>query len=208
VVNWQRAIVMDLLDRADVLEYYDCAVSSVSATFALPAVVRSRWRSSGAARAGGAGVPLNRRNIMTRDRNRCCYCGVEAAHAREPLTLDHIVPTSRGGENSWTNLVTCCMPCNQRKGDKLLKQLPGWRLRTQPREPSPWELDLVLAAIGAGDARSTPEEWQGYLPAAKARPGEAWTDVETPPCAPSRTPPPLLPGPNFCPRPPSPRRRV
>lgn len=55
---------------------------------------------------------------------------------------------SKGGKNSWENLVTACAPCNTKKGDKTLKDL-RWKLRKHPKEPSPWELNLVLAAIGA-----------------------------------------------------------
>jgi 5-methylcytosine-specific restriction endonuclease McrA len=62
------------------------------------------------------------------------------------LTLDHVKPLSKGGGNSWENLVTACMSCNQRKGQHTLKQL-GWKLKMNPREPSPFELGVVGVAV-------------------------------------------------------------
>lgn len=63
------------------------------------------------------GVKLNRRNIYARDKSRCQYCG--GKFPTSELTLDHIVPRSRGGGASWTNLVCCCVSCNVRKGGRL-----------------------------------------------------------------------------------------
>jgi hypothetical protein len=65
------------------------------------------------------------------------YCGCQ-----RDLTLDHVVPVSLGGVNSWTNLVTACMACNQRKGNKSLAQL-GWSLPCLPREPTPQEVGVI-----------------------------------------------------------------
>lgn len=179
---------MDLLSKADVLEYYDATVSSVSAEFFLPAVMRARTYLSGR-KVGRLGrVTLNRRNILLRDNFSCQYCGRRGSSG---LTLDHVIPQvhtwtmtrcdfilsfsldamrliffttpyimihrlmkwnvwvqSKGGKNSWSNLVTACSSCNSRKGDQTLKQLK-WKLTKEPKEPSPWELNLVLAALGA-----------------------------------------------------------
>jgi hypothetical protein len=65
------------------------------------------------------------------------YCGCQ-----RDLTLDHVVPVSMGGGNSWANLVTACMACNQRKGNKSLAQL-GWSLPCMPREPTPQEVGVI-----------------------------------------------------------------
>src|SRR5215469_6655135 len=67
-------------------------------------------------------------NILLRDDETCQYCG---KHTRE-LTLDHVVPRSRGGQSTWENLVACCRPCNGRKGNRLLKEV-NMRLLRQPR---------------------------------------------------------------------------
>ena len=62
-------------------------------------------------------VTLSRFNIYRRDDYKCLYCG-----SKDSLTLDHIVPRSKGGKNSWTNLATCCMKCNITKGDRFLEE--------------------------------------------------------------------------------------
>lgn len=77
-------------------------------------------------------VKLNRRNIYARDRSRCQYCGRKFPTSE--LTLDHIVPRSRGGATNWTNLACCCVACNARKGGRM----PGeahMKLIAQPVEP-------------------------------------------------------------------------
>lgn len=69
-----------------------------------------------------------RANIMLRDEETCQYCG---KHSRD-LTLDHVVPRSRGGQSTWENLVACCRACNGRKGSRLLKDV-GMHLIKQPK---------------------------------------------------------------------------
>ena len=63
------------------------------------------------------GTAPTRNLIMKRDGYICSYCG-----AKEQLTIDHILPTSKGGQNTWENMTTCCLKCNSKKGDKLLKE--------------------------------------------------------------------------------------
>jgi 5-methylcytosine-specific restriction endonuclease McrA len=62
-------------------------------------------------------VPMTRQNIYKRDDFKCVYCS-----SKKNLTLDHVFPKSRGGQNNWKNLVTCCFDCNSRKGDKTLEE--------------------------------------------------------------------------------------
>ena len=77
-------------------------------------------------------IRLSRKNIFLRDRQSCQYCG---RHFEEKeLTLDHVVPVSKGGGNSWENLVTCCFKCNNRKGNRTPEQ-SGMRLLRQPKRP-------------------------------------------------------------------------
>ena len=77
-------------------------------------------------------VKFNRRNIYQRDRFRCQYCGDRLP--REDLTIDHIIPRSRGGRSTWTNVVLACSRCNARKGDNLLSQC-NMKLIREPGEP-------------------------------------------------------------------------
>lgn len=76
------------------------------------------------------GVMLSRQNIFRRDGYSCQYCG-----SKQDLTLDHVLPRSRGGKSSWTNLVTACKRCNNKKGD-LTPEEAGMPLRRQPYRPS------------------------------------------------------------------------
>lgn len=160
VIHWQRALCLDLLDRADVLEYYsdeEATVCSVQSSFFLPAVLRTRRYKSSSHKGGShKKIALNRRNIMMRDNFQCVYCG-----AGKELTLDHVIPQSKGGENSWENLVTCCSPCNCKKGNKTLKDL-RWKLNSKPREPNPYEFHMNHT-LGVGDVAQVPAEWEGYV---------------------------------------------
>jgi len=75
--------------------------------------------------------------LFARDGYSCQYCGRHRSElrGRQFLTRDHILPVSRGGDNSWDNVVTSCSPCNNRKGDRLPEEA-GMTLRSDPREPN------------------------------------------------------------------------
>ena len=77
-------------------------------------------------------VKLNRRNIYARDRSRCQYCGKKFTTAE--LSLDHVVPRSRGGTTDWPNLVCCCVKCNVRKGGRMPAEA-GMKLVARPVRP-------------------------------------------------------------------------
>src|SRR5919112_239114 len=82
---------------------------------------------------------ISRRALFARDGWRCVYCGTTAGR----LTLDHVIPRSRGGESVWENVVTACAPCNLRKGNRLLEE-SGLTLRRLPKAPAP-ELFIRLS---------------------------------------------------------------
>jgi len=73
--------------------------------------------------------PVNRREVLRRDHHTCQYCG-----STHNLTLDHVVPLSRGGSHTWDNVVTACERCNQRKGNRTPEEA-GMVLRSKPRAP-------------------------------------------------------------------------
>ena len=77
-------------------------------------------------------VKFNRRNIYARDRNHCQYCGKR--YPTSELSLDHVVPRSRGGGTSWTNIVCACVQCNVRKGGRVPKEA-GMKLIAEPVKP-------------------------------------------------------------------------
>lgn len=78
-------------------------------------------------------VRFNRRNIYVRDRFRCQYCG--SVPGREQLTIDHVVPRSKGGRSTWNNVVVACISCNSSKGDRLPSEC-GMVPRVAPKRPS------------------------------------------------------------------------
>lgn len=94
-------------------------------------------------------VTLSRFNIYRRDEYKCLYCG-----SKEALTLDHVLPKSKGGPNSWTNLATCCMRCNVVKGDRTPEEA-GMTLSHKPFTPS------YLYFINK--MQKVHDEWKPYL---------------------------------------------
>ena len=77
-------------------------------------------------------VNLNRQNIFRRDKFQCVYCGEKT---KNKLTIDHVIPKSKGGNNTWQNLVTCCKSCNIKKDDKTLEEV-GMILTSIPYRPT------------------------------------------------------------------------
>ena len=132
VVSWKRAVSLLLSGRAasphSKTEEYN--IVSSSGVFRLPKVlaliqfVRTPYKES---------LPT-KRNIMVRDRWSCQYCGITAKD-RAKLTIDHVMPKSRGGDSSWTNLVTACEACNCKKGNKTPKEC-NMPLKNKPFKPS------------------------------------------------------------------------
>jgi 5-methylcytosine-specific restriction endonuclease McrA len=109
VCNVQRAFGLLFLDKAELVTnanglYYH----TVSRSFPVPSIIRLNRFVNIPYR----GVVLSRQNIFKRDGFRCQYCG-----AGDNLTLDHVVPKSRGGSSDWGNLITACKNCNSKKGD-------------------------------------------------------------------------------------------
>ena len=112
VIDALEALVMCIIGKATPVETYETKINSPSKSFELPAVivlktiVKFRFTT----------VACNRANIVWRDNNQCQYC---ANHfPLDKLTMDHVLPKSRGGKNTWENLVTACMKCNQKKGSR------------------------------------------------------------------------------------------
>jgi 5-methylcytosine-specific restriction endonuclease McrA len=92
-------------------------------------------------------VRLNRKRIYKRDNNQCVYCGSE-----KNLTIDHIIPRSRGGKNSWVNLVTCCSYCNLKKANKTPEEA-NMKMRYKAYEPT------VFSSIISSDVECL---WNDY----------------------------------------------
>ncbi len=147
----RRAIVMLLAEKADLVEESDRRIHSSILTMPLPEVIRLRRFITLPYRP----IPYCRRNILLRDGYSCQYCGKR--FSPENLTLDHVIPISRGGKDTWTNVVSACKKCNHQKGDSLLKEI-GMTLRHRPKRPTlPTYLHLVRLI---GEKRQV---WRKYL---------------------------------------------
>jgi 5-methylcytosine-specific restriction endonuclease McrA len=147
VVTVQKAIVLTFMDKASSLSFYETlVVRTVSREFRYPAVVRLNQYKN----IPFKGVLLNRANLFRRDGNECQYCG-----SKKQLTIDHIIPRSKGGKTNWTNLVTACHRCNVVKGDKSPEQA-GMQLKSEPFRPT---LGFFLVEYAERHA----EEWIPFL---------------------------------------------
>jgi len=147
VCSAKRAVVLLLKGRAEVLEAGSQRLRSEHIAMTLPIVIRLR---SYVKIPRGEARRLSRRVVLARDDHCCQYCG-----STRHLTLDHVVPRSRGGSHSWENVVTSCAPCNIRKGSRLPHEA-GMILHSRPRPPSPADF-LVSSPHGV------PEGWAPYL---------------------------------------------
>ena len=129
VINWKEAIRYMYHDKCDVLEWYDdWLVRSPSWETKVPAVIMMKQYIKSKSE-----VRFSKSNLYLRDQYKCQYCGNE--FSRTHLTMDHVVPTSRGGKTEWTNIVAACNPCNSTKGNRM-----DWKPKYKPYRPGYWEL--------------------------------------------------------------------
>jgi 5-methylcytosine-specific restriction endonuclease McrA len=127
VCSVSKAFLLVYMNKAEVVRKVENEfLRSVTQLLVMPSVIRLFSYVS----VPYKGVMLSRQNIFRRDGHRCLYCG-----SREDLTLDHVLPRSRGGKTSWQNLATACKRCNSKKGD-FTPEEANMRLPYQPFKPS------------------------------------------------------------------------
>jgi 5-methylcytosine-specific restriction endonuclease McrA len=149
VCSVRRAHVLVFKGKAEVLEELEKPLRSASDTFQRPHVIRLLHfvRVPRAVKR-----KISRKALFARDGHKCAYCG-----STGKLTLDHVVPRSRGGDSVWENVVTSCAPCNLRKGNRTPEEIK-MRMLITPSAPTP-ALFVTLSAPGV------PDGWQPYLAA-------------------------------------------
>ncbi len=147
----RRAIVLVLKGVAATEEINGHFLHSARVSIRVPSVIRllEYRRIPHQTRA------LSRKNILLRDRNACQYCGVVLPAVE--LTLDHVLPRSRGGLSTWENLVACCHECNRKKGNALPHEC-GMRPTKEPRPFSLHTSRHLMRMMGRSDAK-----WRKYL---------------------------------------------
>lgn len=128
-VNIKRAVVLLVTQKAEPLDITTekgWHISSPSLIVYVPKHIRLKFSSR---ERMWKLPPVNRRGILRRDRNSCQYCG-----SNKNLTLDHVIPRSRGGRHTWENVVAACSECNSRKSNRTPLEA-GMPLSTKPKAP-------------------------------------------------------------------------
>lgn len=127
-VSWKRAFNLVSKGKVEIVKYTDEYSSSESIKFRIPAViklvnfVKQVYKNL---------VPFNKKNILIRDNYTCSYCG----ERHKKVNVDHVIPISKKGQNTWENCVCCCFDCNRKKADKT-PQEANMKLRIVPKMPS------------------------------------------------------------------------
>ena len=151
VVSTRRAILLLLKDKAELVEATDRYIRAASAQFPQPLVIRLRQYIK---LPQNLTLPLTRRLVYARDQYTCQYCGAHLSASH--LTLDHVIPKSRGGAKTWENIVTACKRCNQRKGNRTPEEA-RMRLRRPPYRPR------YVALIWLKAPERRPSAWEKYI---------------------------------------------
>jgi 5-methylcytosine-specific restriction endonuclease McrA len=145
ITSWRRAMTMLYKGRAAGVVYNG---KMINGALRLPEIIRL----VNYVPLPYSEVVLSRKNVYLRDNHTCQYCG----KSHSTLTIDHVIPKSRGGEDSWDNMVVCCARCNNRKGDRLPEEA-GMKLIGTPYRPSS-TLYLHLTRLSG-----VPESWYNYF---------------------------------------------
>lgn len=152
VVSWQKALILLFQDKVEILEFHSLFARSVRSSFQIPSVIRLKTYVRPKANLA---VRFSRENVYIRDNFTCQYCALK--HPIKQLTLDHVIPASHKGPKNWTNVVTACRSCNQRKANRTPDKA-NMPLLKEPRMPD-WlpqhHIQLTLSKI--------PSTWLQYL---------------------------------------------
>lgn len=150
--NVRRAVIMLVKGKAEEIEYDGQVINSPSLTLRIPTVIRLMTyihlpRSWG-------GIRFSKKNVFKRDNHTCQYCGRSGVG----MTIDHVIPKSRGGTTCWENVVVACQKCNLKKGSRTPKE-STLKLLCKPREPH----FLLYYRSSFPVPNSVLETWNKYL---------------------------------------------
>lgn len=152
VVSVRRAVVLLLKEKAELVEAAEARLRAECIEVPVPLVIRLITYVRVPRRFN---LPVSRRTVLSRDDYTCQYCGAQPG--KSDLTMDHVLPRSRGGDHSWENVTTACGPCNRRKGNRTPAEA-GMSLRRQPYRPR----YVAVALLGRADVRDVWEKYLGY----------------------------------------------
>lgn len=158
VISWIRAVTLIYSNKVVTLEEYEHEIHSPSTSIKAPAVVL--FKNNYVGRRIKNSIRFSRKNVWLRDEGKCQYCQKNVNLSS--FTIDHVIPKTGGGQTMWDNVVTCCYFCNQKKGNKSLKEV-GFHLNKLPRKPMrlPY-IDVIGDGLYTPD-KGIPSAWKFYL---------------------------------------------
>jgi 5-methylcytosine-specific restriction endonuclease McrA len=148
VTSLRRGFVLVDKGKAEVLREYENPIITTVGNFVRPLIIRLLRYINYHKKKD---LKISRLKIYQRDGYKCVYCGTH-----KKLTIDHVIPKSKGGLNTWENMVTCCFDCNSKKGSKTLQEA-NMKLSTKPYKPS------VFSELVVGGASKIWEEFKSEL---------------------------------------------
>ncbi len=148
ITTWRRATVLMLKGKAESLEQDPC--HKLRHDILLPTVIRLRQF----VRVPYRELPLSRKNILLRDNNCCQYCG----YTGDKLSIDHVIPRSRGGRDQWENVTTACLSCNVMKSNRTPEEA-NMKLKTTPNRP----ISNITFQTNKKISSGLYKEWGKYL---------------------------------------------
>lgn len=148
ITNFQRAVKLIFAGKAELVHGRERVIASTSFEMRMPSIIRMLYYIKRPMQK----VALTKKNILIRDNHACQYCGV---HGDRFMTVDHVIPKSRGGPSQWENLVCACMRCNNRKNNRTPHEA-NMKLVRKPRQPKyiPW-IQIKRNTL--------PDEWGKFL---------------------------------------------
>lgn len=147
IISTERAFVIKYKGNAEIVAEYDDYFGLVSdLKIKKPSIIRVPTYIN----LDFHKVPLTKQNVFKRDEYKCVYC---ESSDRKSLTIDHVIPQSKGGPNTWGNLVTACFDCNNEKDNLTLKEY-GKEI------PTPTRPHYLMLMKNIGDI---PKEWKPFL---------------------------------------------
>lgn len=148
VCSVRKAVILLWLGKAEmVATRKTTALRTIDSVYPYPSIVRLFVY----VRLPYRKVELTRKNILRRDNHRCAYCNT----TKPPLTIDHVLPKSRGGADTWENLITACVRCNNKKGNRTPPEA-GMKMAVHPFRPN--HVTFITKFAGRIE-----REWEQYL---------------------------------------------
>jgi len=131
-ISWQRSIVLLYQGKAEMVKETERIISNCdgSYTFVIPRIIRLL---NYVTKVFKNKIPYSKYNVFLRDDFTCQYCGKKLL--KQECTVDHVIPKVMNGVSSWENCITSCKPCNNKKGDKTVKEM-GYTMLNKPKKPS------------------------------------------------------------------------